>query len=131
MLAVLLALGCARAPAPTGPRLYVDGVRQRPLSEAEVEARLRLLAPRLENCYRAERLNLRAELSSFLFEISVPVDGDRVGVELVKASHPKQVALRDCMIGILSSLTFTSHVGEPITLRVPVRALRQPASGPL
>lgn len=126
LVSLLLASGCASAPAapPGPPRLYEDGVRQLPLTEDEVEARVRALAPRLENCYREERLNLSAELSEYLFEIVVPADGQPVEVDVVEESVPEQVSLHDCMLRIFSSMKFTAHVGEPITLRVPVRSRR-------
>lgn len=116
-----VAVGCAGSPPPTVQRLYVDGVRQRPLTEQEAERRLREAAPTYETCYRREMMNQTERLSSYVFRLWIPTDGSGADVKMERATVKGQVTLRECLQEALSRVKFPAHVGDPITLRVPLK----------
>lgn len=114
-------VGCAGSPPPTVERLYVDGVRQRPLTEEEAERLLRKNAPMYETCYRREMMNLTQNLSDYIFRVWIPTDGTGADVEMVKASIEGQVTLQECLEEALARVRFPAHTGEPIALHVPLK----------
>ena len=119
--AMTTSTGCAGSPPPTVQKLYVNGVRQRPLTEAEAEQRLRKGAPQYEICYRREMLNLTQKLSSYIFRVWIPTDGSGADVEMEKATVKNQITLQECLEEAISRVPFPAHNGQPITLRVPVK----------
>ena len=119
-LTVIVA-GCSGSPVPTVQRPYIDGVRQRPLTTEEAEGRLRRAAPTFESCYRREMINLTEKLSSYIFRVWIPTDGSGAEVKVLKATVKGQVTLRECLEEAIARVRFPAHVGEPITLRVPIK----------
>ena len=106
---------------PTVQRPFVDGVRQHPLTDVEAEQRLRRAAPNFETCYRREMINLNEKLSSYIFRVWIPTDGSGAEVKVLKATVKGQVTLRECLQEAIGRVKFPAHVGEPITLRVPIK----------
>ena len=125
VLALLCAslVACASPPPPPRHSLYVDGVRQIPVDEKEVERAVWDQAEALGACYRRERLNagLSSSLSGYVFRMRIGVDGARPSVALVRESVGGQVALRECLEQVLKRLDFPAHVGQPLVVDVPIK----------
>lgn len=123
-LALSFVIGCASSPPPPPPEppLFVDGVRQRPVTAAEVEREVGRRRARLAGCYRSERLNTSA-LASFLLELAIPSDGGEVPVTVLTAEPPGQLILQACILSALADLRFPPHVGAVLRLRVPIEPL--------
>ena len=121
-LGVVALGGCAGSPPPTVQRLYdQDGVRQRALTEKEAFELLRQNSPMYETCYRREMMNLNKRLSSYIFRVWIPTDGSGADVEVEKATIKGQITLQECLEEALGRVRFPAHIGEPITLRVPLK----------
>lgn len=113
-------MGCASASPPRVQPLFKEGVRQTPLTPTEAEQRLQNAVSNIEVCYRREVLNVADETSNYLFQVSIPTDASAPMVTIVEETVPGQVNLRTCLIETFGRVQFPAHVGEPITLRVPV-----------
>lgn len=115
-------VACATPPPPKqSDPLWVDGVMQKPLTVKEAERRLRGASAELSVCYRREQLNMNVNPSSYTVQVWVPTDGSTPDVEVVEETVPGQTTLRECVVLALERLRFPKHVGEPLTLRVPIK----------
>lgn len=117
----LTAMACASAPPPpvVAP-LYKDGVLQRALTVKDAERALRQAAPAIEVCYRREQMNLATKVSSYLLQVFWPNDGSIADVEVLKETVKDQVALRGCLVEAIERVRLPAHLGEPITIKVPI-----------
>lgn len=119
----LLWVGAACATPPPPPvvqPLWKDGVMQKPLTTQEAERYLRQASADLSLCYQREEMNLVGKTSNYVFQVFIPVDGSTPDVTVVKESIPNQVTLRDCLTQAIERVQFPAHVGEPLTLKVPI-----------
>lgn len=118
-------VACASEQAPPRPPeqpLFVDGVRQKPITNEEVTAQVGTRRSRLAACYRSERLNTK-ELARFLFELTIPNDGSEAPVEMLTMEPQGQPILEACVAQALKSLRFPPHIGEVRKLRVPIEPM--------
>jgi hypothetical protein len=118
------AVACASAPPPkktSTEDVFVDGVRQRPLSEAEAGKMIDEARPRIVDCYMRERFNTKRALSDFEVRLKVPVDGSRAKAEIARASIPGQIMLEACVMDVLTSIHFPAHSGASLLLAVPIQ----------
>ena len=121
--ALLLALflcGCkSQQTTLASPR--IDSKRTDPLTVEEVENAVRSVAAEFGTCYRNERRQLFAEeLSDYVLQLRVPIDGSQPEITVVKATIAGQEALEHCLVMVLSRLRFPAHPGKRITLNVPI-----------
>ena len=56
LLPLLLMFGCATAPPPV--MVKADPIRKEPVTGPEVETKIKGVADKIMNCYRAERMNV-------------------------------------------------------------------------
>lgn len=123
--AVVSLVACAsEAPPsrPPDPPLFVDGVRQKPVTNEEVTRAIGGRRNRLAACYRTERLNTK-ELARFLYEITIPNDGSEAPIQMLTMEPTGQPILEACVTQALKNLRFPPHVGEVRKLRVPIEPL--------
>ncbi|MCB9653504.1 MAG: hypothetical protein H6729_05130 [Deltaproteobacteria bacterium] len=122
----LSASSCASSTPPSEPAekpLYVNGVRQRPLTVDEAASTVGNRSTELSKCYGRERVNLdSARLSDYVFQIRIPTDGTKPEVSVQKATDPKQKMLESCLLTVLTSTRFPAHIGKPLTINVPIEA---------
>ncbi len=103
------------------PPLYVDGVRQKPLTVQEAGQLIQHGREAYATCYRNERFNIQdTPLSGYVFRMTIPPDGAQPKVGVLKATQKGQTILRDCLAHALSALKFPIHVGGPVTVDVPI-----------
>jgi len=115
-----LVVGCASPPPPPVVQpLWKDGVMQKPLTVKEAERYLQQASPEFSVCYRREQMNL-AKTSDYVFQVFIPVDGSTPDVTVLKETVPGQLTLRDCLTQAMERVHFPAHVGEPLTLKVPI-----------
>ncbi len=120
-LVCLTAMACASAPPPPVAKpAYKDGVLQRKLGPKDAERALRQAVPKFDVCYRREQMNLAADVSSYMFQIFWPSDGTTPDVEVLKETVRGQLALRSCLVEAIESAKLPAHLGDPITLKVPI-----------
>jgi hypothetical protein len=116
--------GCASAPPPkrsvADEDPWINGVRQRPLSEEEVDATIKKNRERVVGCYRRERLNNDGKLSDYVFRLEIPADGKAPKVSAVSATVAGQRALELCLSDTLAALRFPPHAGAKLVLNVPI-----------
>lgn len=118
----IVAGACATPPPPpsTG-KLYDDkGVRQRELTPEEAEKMIQARADQIRVCYGRERMNLDQKVGNYVFRVWIPTDGSGADVEVVKETVPGLITLRGCLEDVLTRIKFPAHIGEPITLMVPI-----------
>lgn len=120
----LVLCACASEPPPRSAPLEVGGVRQQPLTEAEVESKIRDQADALRACYGRERYNLNVDLSDFTFKVAVPNDGTPSTAEVQGTVPENQQLLSECLGQVLRRIHYPAHVGAKITLLVPIKAPR-------
>lgn len=118
-------VGCASAPPPkrsvADEDPWVNGVRQRALSEQEVDSAIQKSRERIVGCYRRERLNNDGRLSDYVYRLEVPTDGKAPKVSLVSATVTGQPALESCLSDTLLALRFPPHAGAKLVLNVPIQ----------
>lgn len=125
LLLALALFGCATPPPPkAGPPLEVNGVRQAPLTQEEVEAKIRGQADQLRTCYGRERYNLNVDLKDFTYKVTVPPDGTPSSAQVQGEVPENQILLSECLAEVLRRIRYPAHVGAKITLMVPIKAPR-------
>lgn len=110
-------------PPPTAPLYDAKGVRQKPLTPEEAEKLLQGRAEQIRACYQRERINLDTKTGNYVFRVWIPNDGTEPDVEAIKETVPGLVTLRGCLEDALEKTKFPAHIGEPITLNVPIEEL--------
>ncbi len=125
MLAALVVGACSTPPPPPPSKPLYDakGIRQEPLTPDEAEKLVQGRAEQIAACYRRERINLDTKTGNYVFRVWIPNDGSEPDVEAVKQTVPGLVTLRGCLELVLEKTKFPAHVGEPITLMVPIEEL--------
>ncbi len=113
---------CASEPPTRSAPAEIGGVRQRPLTEAEIESKIRDQADALRTCYGRERYNLNVDLSDFTFKVGVPNDGTPSTAEVQGTVPENQQLLSECLSQVLRRVHYPAHVGAKITLMVPIKA---------
>lgn len=121
VIVALVACGCKSQPAPRAPS-RIDDTRKDPLTVEEVEETVRGVAQDFGACYHTERRQLVVEdLSEYVLQLRVPVDGKAPEVTVVKSTIPAQKTLEQCVVNVLAKLRFPAHPGKRITLNVPIK----------
>lgn len=80
----------------------------------------------LSVCYKREAMNIPMDqkVSDFIFQLWIPSDGSETEVELVTETVSGQLALRECISDALERVRFPPHVGEALTIKVPIEGPR-------
>lgn len=126
-LGMAIFVSCASGPdlPPSNP-LWKDGVMQKPLTPEDAVRYINKAEPQLAVCYRREAMNISLDqkLSDYVFQIWIPPDGSETEVELVSETVSGQKALYGCVEDVLGNINFPAHVGEAMTLKVPIEGPR-------
>src|SRR5687768_7831713 len=124
LVSLMTIAACASSAPPPATREpepgVIDGVRQQPLTEAEVAASVSRQQRRIGDCYARERLNAAGPLSDFEIRLKIPVDGSAPKGQVVRASIPGQIMLETCIVDTLTSLRFPAHNGATLVIDVPI-----------
>lgn len=123
MALVVAACSTPPPPPPSKPLYDPSGVRQTPLTPEEAEKIVQGRGDQVATCYRRERINLDTKTGNYVFRVWIPTDGSEPDVEAVKETVPNLLTLRGCLEQVLEKTRFPAHVGEPITLMVPIEEL--------
>ncbi len=115
------AVACATPPPPPVVKpMYKDGVLQRALTPKDMVRFLRQAVPDFDVCYRREHRNLAPKLSNYVLQVFVSADGTPADIEVLSETEKSQVILRACVIAAAEKIRFPAHLGDDITLKVPI-----------
>lgn len=93
---------------------------QRVLTPKEAVRFLTKAVPDFDVCYRREHRNLAPKLSNYVLQVFVPTDGSPPDIEVLSETIKSQATLRACVVAAAERIHFPAHLGEPITLKVPI-----------